>query len=49
MLAYGTYLQLGILAFEGGGGGVLKFDFGRDMSLQNLKVGPYKYKFFKTK
>ena len=29
------------------GGGVLKFGFGRDVPLQNLKVDPYKYQFFK--
>ena len=29
------------------GGGVFKFSFGRDVLPQNLKVGPYKYLFFK--
>ena len=33
----------------GGGRGVLKFGFGRDMPLRNLKVYPYKYPFFKKK
>ena len=28
---------------------VLKFGFGRDVLPQNLKVGPYKYQFFKKK
>ena len=28
-------------------GKVLKLGFGRDVPLQNLKVDPYKYKFFK--
>ena len=32
-----------------GGGGVLKFGFGRDVPQQNLKVDPYKYQFFKKK
>ena len=30
-------------------GGVLKFGFGRDVPPRNLKVDPYKYKFFKKK
>ena len=29
--------------------GVLKFGFGRDVPLRNLKVDPYKYHFFKKK
>ena len=29
--------------------GVLKFGFGRDVPLQNLKVDPYKYHFFQEK
>ena len=32
-----------------GGGGLLKFGFGRDVPPQNLKLGPYKYQFFKKK
>ena len=31
------------------GGAQLKFGFGRDVSLRNLKVDPYKYQFFKKK
>ena len=29
--------------------GVLKFGFGRDVPLRNLKVGPYKYQFCKER
>ena len=31
------------------GRGVLKFGFGRDVPLRNLKVDPYKYRFFSRK
>ena len=30
-----------------GEGGILKFGFGRDMPLLNVKVDPYKYQFSK--
>ena len=33
----------------GGGVGLLKFGFGRDVQPRNLKVDPYKYQFFKKK
>ena len=38
-------LGLGIACI--GGPGVLKFGFGRDVPPRNLKIDPYKYKFFK--
>ena len=45
MFEFRVWIHIG----DTGGGGGIKFGFGRDVPLQNLKVDPYKCQFFKKK